>query len=158
MDLTRRHVLHGAVALGAVGAAGAPLPAQAAEAAAPAATGTDYDCVIVGAGLSGLAAARRLTAAGRNVVVLEARDRPGGRVVNVDSLSGNLHFDGGAEFVGPTQNHIQALADEFAVGTFPTYNQGNNLYYRDGAIKTYPPPSGSRSTSRSGRWRPALRS
>ena len=161
MDLTRRHVLHGAVVLGAVGAAGAvaPLTVQAAEAAVPAATGTDYDCVIVGAGLSGLAAARRLTAAGRNVVVLEARDRPGGRVVNVDSLSGDLHFDGGAEFVGPTQNHIQALADEFGGGHVPDVQPGQQpLLPRRRHHRPTPPPSGSRSTSRSGRWRPASRS
>jgi monoamine oxidase len=142
MTLSRRNVLRGAVALGAAGAV-APLTVRNAEAAVSATplaagAGTVFDCVIVGAGLSGLAAARRLTAAGRNVVVVEARNRPGGRVVNVDTLSGNLHFDGGAEFVGPTQNHIQALADEFGVGTFPTYNEGNNLYYRDGAIKPYP--------------------
>jgi monoamine oxidase len=137
MDLSRRTVLRGAAAAGAVGAV-APLTTESAEAAVKAAPAGVYDCVVVGAGLSGLAAARQLTDAGRNVIVVEARDRPGGRVVNVDTLSGNLHFDGGAEFVGPTQNHIQALADEFGVQTFPTYNEGNNLYYRDGTITPYP--------------------
>ncbi len=137
MDLSRRNVLQGAVALGAAGAA-APLTAQSAQAATTAAPGTVYDCVVVGAGLSGLAAARQLSAAGRSVVVVEARDRPGGRVQNVQSLSGNLHFDGGAEFTGPTQNHILALADEFGVGTFPTYNDGTNLYWRDGTVTPYP--------------------
>ena len=114
MTLSRRNVLRGAVALGAAGAV-APFLAESADAAALSAPGTVHDCVIVGAGLSGLAAARQLTQAGRSVVVVEARNRPGGRVVNVDTLSGNLHFDGGAEFVGPTQNHIRALASEFDV-------------------------------------------
>lgn len=134
MTLSRRNVLRGAVAIGAAGAV-APSMSTSADAAS---TSTLYDCVIVGAGLSGLAAARRLTAAGRNVLVVEARDRPGGRVQNIDSLSGNLHFDGGAEFVGPTQNHIQALADEYGVGTFPTYNEGTSLYWKDGVIQQYP--------------------
>ena len=137
MTLSRRTVLRGAVAVGAAGAAG-PLTTQNAHAAALVDPATVHDCVVVGAGLSGLAAARRLTAAGRNVVVVEARERPGGRVVNVDTLSGNLHFDGGAEFIGPTQNHIQALADEFGVATLPTYNEGTNLYYHDGQITPYP--------------------
>jgi monoamine oxidase len=137
MTLSRRNVLRGAVALGAAGAV-APFIAEAADAAALSAPGAVHDCIVVGAGLSGLAAARQLTQAGRSVVVVEARNRPGGRVVNVDTLSGNLHFDGGAEFVGPTQNHIQALADEYGVGTFPTYNEGNNLYYVDGTITPYP--------------------
>lgn len=137
MTLSRRNVLRGAVALGAAGAV-SPFLAESADAAALAAPGTVHDCIIVGAGLSGLAAARQLTQAGRSVVVVEARNRPGGRVVNVNTLSGNLHFDGGAEFVGPTQNHIQELADHYGVGTFPTYNEGNNLYYRDGTITPYP--------------------
>ncbi len=134
MSLSRRTVLRGAAALGAAGAA-APLVATSAEAVS---TSTLYDCVVVGAGLSGLAAARQLTAAGRNVLVVEARNRPGGRVENIPTLSGTLHFDGGAEFVGPTQNHIQALADEFGVATFPTYNEGTSLYWRDGVIQQYP--------------------
>jgi monoamine oxidase len=134
MTLSRRNVLRGAVAVSAAGAV-APLTSTPAQAAS---TSTVYDAVIVGAGLSGLAAARKLTQAGRNVLVLEARDRPGGRVQTVKTLSGALEFDGGAEFVGPTQNHIQALADEYGVATFPTYNTGTNLYWRDGVITTYP--------------------
>jgi monoamine oxidase len=133
MSLSRRNVLRGAVALGATGAV-APFASTTAEAA----TNTLYDCVIVGAGLSGLAAARQLTAAGKNVVVLEARDRPGGRVQSVPTLSGQLTFDAGAEFIGPTQNHIQALADEYGVATFPTYNEGNSIFWQNGVRSEYP--------------------
>src|SRR5680860_713580 len=127
MSLSRRNVLRGAVALGAAGTV-APFTTRTAEAVS---TSTLYDCVIVGAGLSGLAAARQLTAAGKNVVVLEARDRPGGRVQSVRTLSGQLDFDAGAEFIGPTQNHIQALADFYEVDTPFTYNDGNSVYWRD---------------------------
>lgn len=138
MTLSRRNVLRGAVAVGAAGAVAPLTNPNPATAAAQALPGSGYDCVIVGAGLSGLAAARTLSAAGRSVVVLEARNRPGGRVQTIDTLGGGLHFDAGAEFIGPTQNRIQQLADEFGVGTLPTYNEGLNLYWRDGTKTYYP--------------------
>ena len=47
------------------------------------------DVLIVGAGLAGLTAASELTSAGRSVLVLEARDRVGGRVVSEDIGDGN---------------------------------------------------------------------
>jgi monoamine oxidase len=60
------------------------------------------DVVVVGAGLSGLAAARTLREAGREVVVLEARDRVGGRTVNEPIGEGKI-VEIGAHPVGPTQ-------------------------------------------------------
>ena len=134
--LSRRTVLRGAVALGAAGAV-APLTSESAQAVTTPPGGV-FDCVVVGAGLSGLAAARKLKAAGRSVVVVEARNRPGGRVQTVSTVGGGLHFDGGAEFIGPTQNSIQALANEFGVNTFPTYNEGTNFYWHNGVKTAYP--------------------
>lgn len=131
MDLTRRSLLGSALVAGAATAAG---PAVAAPADADAV----YDCVVVGGGLSGLAAARRLKQTGRRVVLLEARDRAGGRVQNVPTVGGGYEIDGGAEFIGPTQGRIQALAEEYGVPTLPTHNDGNNLYWRDGHATTYP--------------------
>ena len=131
-NLSRRTVLRGALAGSAAGAV-APLvtggPARAAD---------TYDCVVVGAGLSGLAAARQLLRAGRSVLVLEARDRPGGRVQNVPTVGGGYEIDGGAEFVGPTQNRIKALAAEYGVSTLPTWNEGNNIWWRNGTASPYP--------------------
>jgi monoamine oxidase len=92
--------------------------------------------VVVGAGLAGLTAARELVAAGRSVVVLEARDRVGGRVLN-KPLYGNEITEAGAEFIGPTQNRIAALAAAVGVPTYPTYNTGNNVYYRNGTATPY---------------------
>ena len=57
------------------------------------------DIVVLGAGIAGLAAAERLGAAGRHVVVLEARDRIGGRIYTVDDPDLNHPVELGAEFV-----------------------------------------------------------
>jgi len=94
------------------------------------------DVVVVGAGLAGLSAARAIAAAGRSVVVLEARDRVGGRTWN-RPVTGGSYIDAGAEFVGPTQDRIKALAQAVGVETFPTYNSGNNVYWKDGTRQTF---------------------
>jgi monoamine oxidase len=100
-------------------------------------TSDRFDVVIVGAGLAGLTAARRLTAAGRSVVVLEARDRVGGRTLNHQVTAGVV-TEMGAEFVGPTQDRILALAKEVGVGTFDTYNAGSNVLLLGGKRTLYP--------------------
>ena len=65
------------------------------------------DVVVVGAGLAGLAAARELRGAGRDVVVLEARDRVGGRTLNEPIGDGKV-VEIGAQWVGPTQDRVLA--------------------------------------------------
>ena len=92
--------------------------------------------VVVGAGFAGLTAARQLVRAGRSVVVLEARNRVGGRVVNHD-LGGGAVSERGGTFVGPTQDHVMALARELGVGTFDTYDTGDNVYINGGQRSTY---------------------
>jgi monoamine oxidase len=92
--------------------------------------------VVVGAGLAGLTAARQLVAAGRSVVVLEARDRVGGRTLN-HPLGGGKVVEVGGEWVGPTQDHLSALAKGLGIETYKTYNDGNNLYYADGRLLPY---------------------
>ena len=94
------------------------------------------DVVIVGAGLAGLAAARTLTAAGVDVIVLEARERVGGRVYTRPAGDGTL-LDLGAQWIGPTQQRIAALAEAVGAETFPTYVDGMNIEYRDGQRATY---------------------
>jgi monoamine oxidase len=139
--LTRRELIGGA-------AAGAALLAVDADkaAAAPARQGRRRtrraDVAIVGAGLAGLTAARRLVAEGRSVVVLEARDRVGGRTLNA-SLGGGHVTEAGGEFVGPTQDRIVALAKAVGARTFPTYNAGQNVSFVTGVRSPYPssPPS-----------------
>ena len=71
-------------------------------------TETTVDAVVIGAGFSGLVAATALREAGCSVVVLEARDRVGGRVESrVDGMG--RRFDSGGQFVADEMHEIQAL-------------------------------------------------
>jgi monoamine oxidase len=96
----------------------------------------EADLVVVGAGLAGLAAARDAVAAGASVVVLEARDRVGGRILGHD-LGGGHVIELGAQFIGPTQDRMAALADELGVRTFPTHNAGENVIEYAGSVLRY---------------------
>lgn len=94
------------------------------------------DVLVVGAGLAGLAAARDLVAAGRSVLVLEARDRVGGRVVSQDIGDGKI-VEMGGEYAGPTQDRVYALAADLGVTTFPTYDTGRKVLHFNGKRATY---------------------
>ena len=96
----------------------------------------EADVCVVGAGLAGLTAARRLSQAGRSVAVLEARDRVGGRVWTRTSGPG-VPVDMGACFVGPNHERMHALTKEMGIGTFPTYVQGDNVLATGGRIRRY---------------------
>ncbi|GGS09687.1 putative flavin-containing monoamine oxidase AofH [Streptomyces humidus] len=85
----------------------------------------DVDVVVVGAGLSGLAAARGLQRHGLSVKVFEALDRVGGRVGS--ATVAEAHVDLGGTFVGPDHDRINALADEVGVGRCLTHEAGDNL-------------------------------
>ena len=82
----------------------------------------DADVCIVGAGYAGLTAARRLDQAGRHVVVLEARDRVGGRVWT-RSGEGGTPLDMGGTFLGPHQDRALGLAAEMGVDLYPHQRQ-----------------------------------
>lgn len=130
-QISRRGLLGTAAAGGAVLAVNG-FALSAAEAATSSGTlPTSVDVVVVGGGLSGLVAARDLVAEGKSVLVLEARDRVGGRLLNHTLADGSVIESGGA-FVGPTQDHVLALAKELKVATFKEYVKGKNVYVSAG--------------------------
>src|SRR5258708_11329298 len=86
----------------------------------------EADVCVVGAGLAGLTAARRLSQAGKSVVVLEARDRVGGRIWT-QHLSDGTPVDRGGAWLGPKQDAMFGLAREMGVSTYKTWVKGKHL-------------------------------
>lgn len=95
-----------------------------------------YDCIIVGAGYSGLAAAKKLKDAGEEVLLLEARNRVGGRAMTVPTPDGH-YYDNGASFLGVQQDIMYGFAKEFGVHTFDAQTKGKTIQYYKGKAKTY---------------------
>ncbi len=96
----------------------------------------EADVVIVGAGLAGLSAARALVAAGVEPLVLEARDRVGGRTLNEPIGDGKV-VEVGGQWIGPTQDKLAALARELGVDTFATHGAGENVFEYGGKVRRY---------------------
>ncbi|XP_078453945.1 amine oxidase [flavin-containing] B-like isoform X2 [Lampetra planeri] len=94
------------------------------------------DVLVVGAGLSGLSAARLLVAHGLSVLLLEARDRVGGRTYTVEDENLGVTDLGGA-YVGPTQDRILGLAEELGVATYHVDDSNNSLAHLHGKIRRF---------------------
>ncbi len=116
-----------------IGAAGALLPGVSQAVASPPES-RRVDVIVVGAGMSGLAAARTLRRQGKRVVVLEARDRVGGRV-KAGKLAGHT-IDLGGMWVGPTQTRLLELLREYHIDTVPQYLAGKGIFDMGGKRST----------------------
>ena len=89
------------------------------------------DVLIVGAGLSGLVAARRLQSAGRAVRVLEARNRAGGRMLSSTSANGSV-IDLGGQWGGASHHRFAALLDELALERFASHYGNRGVFHWHG--------------------------
>ncbi len=97
----------------------------------------ECDVAIVGAGLAGLAAARSLTACGLSVLILEARDRVGGRTLNHPLGDGSV-VEVGGQWVGPnTQLRVNEWVRELGLELFETYDEGYNQFEYRGRLSRY---------------------
>tara|TARA_R110001592_G_scaffold57536_3_gene174645 strand:- start:972 stop:2423 length:1452 start_codon:yes stop_codon:yes gene_type:complete len=89
---------------------------------------------VIGGGLAGLSTAHNLLKQGvKSLVVLESRDRVGGRTLNLP-LPNNHVVEGGGEWIGPGQDRIAAFAAEMGVDTFDAYYEGSGLYEIQGLV------------------------
>jgi monoamine oxidase len=95
------------------------------------------DVVVVGAGLSGLVAARELRRRGRTVTVLEARDRVGGRMVSSPTIGG-ARLELGGQWGGTTHRLFAALCDQLGLHRFPTYSEGRSALLWQGRHQLAP--------------------
>jgi monoamine oxidase len=106
------------------------------ESSGGAATQLSADVVVVGAGLSGLAAARAMADSGREVVVLEAGERVGGRLLNA-TLGDGVTVDVGGQWVGDDHERVRRLAADLGVEIFAQYGAGRNLLDVGGVRRRY---------------------
>eukprot|EP01098_Paradermamoeba_levis_P014672 TRINITY_DN7109_c0_g1_i1.p1 TRINITY_DN7109_c0_g1~~TRINITY_DN7109_c0_g1_i1.p1 ORF type:complete len:514 (+),score=160.26 TRINITY_DN7109_c0_g1_i1:47-1543(+) len=97
---------------------------------------TDFDVIVIGAGISGLSAAKQCQEAGLKVAVLEARDRVGGRTLTID-VDGHA-VDLGGMWTNPnTQQNISRVCKELNVESFFQFENGKKILEVEGNVSSY---------------------
>jgi putrescine oxidase len=92
------------------------------------------DVVIIGAGATGLTVATDLQKAGLSAIVVEARDRVGGRL-RTETVDGAV-FELGGQWVSPDQHALIAMLDELGLETFARFREGDSVYVDDTGAAT----------------------
>ncbi|XP_071957851.1 amine oxidase [flavin-containing] B-like [Antedon mediterranea] len=95
-----------------------------------------HDVIVIGAGISGLAAAKFLHEQGLDVLVLEARDRVGGRTYTLKE-SKTKYVDVGGSYIGPTQNRIIRLGKELGVGNYKVNEEEKSILLLKDKVRTF---------------------
>ncbi|MEY4768882.1 MAG: hypothetical protein RL637_1521 [Pseudomonadota bacterium] len=117
--------------LGMITAAGIPI-SQAQTAISKSTSLNKKRIIVIGAGLSGLAAAQKLQSAGHEVIILEARQRIGGRIWTSDRWS-DIPLDFGATWIhGVTRNPLTALANQMGAKRLATDYNRSQIYNTSG--------------------------
>lgn len=106
-------------------------------------TNESADVIIVGGGFAGLTTANRLVQSGLKVIVLEARDRLGGRTKTESFTQSKIKLDVGGQWIGPTQDYVLNMIKKFKVETFKTPDDGLTLVETEqkngkGTFHSYP--------------------
>lgn len=94
-----------------------------------------WDVVIIGAGFAGLKAATELKKNGKKVLILEARDRVGGRSM-AGEICGHV-IDLGGQWVGPQQKILLNQAKDLGIQTYPQYTKGKSLLSYNNQLTSY---------------------
>lgn len=94
--------------------------------------------VVIGAGFAGLSAALKLKKEGIEAIILEARERVGGRVKTHYTANGT-QIPLGGQWIGPTQDKMYELVKKYGIEIFPTKDQGNSIVKFQGKIQSEMP-------------------